>query len=168
MRESVGRAALVFAVVGLSLGACSSSAGTSVDAATAPPTGGATGAGGTPAGGGAPGGGGTGGLAMMPKPDAAMMAPTPTDCRSLLVCVDTCGADAACATRCIAAAPAAAQALYKKIHDCSLQACPAPQEISCRCENECYGNGQCSALVEECDQSDPDFFCDPAGTICGI
>src|SRR5438477_8145647 len=108
MRESVGRAVVVFAgavvvsgIVGLSLGGCGNSATTSADAATVPSTGG-TGAGGTPGTGGAPAGG-TGGVTSAPRPDAAMMAPTPTDCRSLLVCVDTCGADAACAGRCVAA-----------------------------------------------------------------
>jgi hypothetical protein len=159
-----GRAVLIV-TLGLSLAGCGSSGGASVDGAAAPHTGGS--GGGNPGTGGAPGNG-TGGAPATGGPDASAMTSKPTDCRSLLVCVDTCGADAACAGRCIAAAPAAAQTLYKKIHDCSVQACPDQTMTDCRCENECYGNGQCADLVDECDMSNPDFFCDPGGTICGI
>jgi hypothetical protein len=164
MQVSAGRAVLVFAFA-LSLAGCSSSGVTSVDGATAPPTAGS--GGGNPGTGGAPGTG-TGGNPAAGPPDAGGVSAKPTDCRSLLVCVDSCRADAACAGRCIAAAPADAQALYKKIHDCSLKACPDQTMTDCRCENECYGGGECTDLVDECDMSTPDFFCDPGGTICGI
>jgi hypothetical protein len=171
MLESVGRAVLVAAL----LASCSSNGAnnnaSAPDAArdgaggttSGPGTGGSPGTGGGPGSGGTPGSGGSKGT-----PDASPTAVAPTDCRGILVCVFACGTDTACAARCASQAPAAAQALYKQIRDCSGKACPDQTDIACRCENECYAGGQCSELVDQCDDADPDMFCDPAGVICGI
>jgi hypothetical protein len=138
---------------------------------TGQPSGGSGGTGGT---GGAPPAGGSGGAsvdAFVPLPvvrlDASAAGVAPKDCRSLLNCIHACDKDKTCAGKCVSSAPAAAQSLYKMIQMCSLRACP-DQDLSCRCENECQGGGQCADMVDECDQGNPDDFCDPVGPECGI
>ena len=163
MIRSAGRAVLLVALLALPSVGCGKSNESSVDASPTGPRLDATSGGGGSGGIGSPGAGG----AAMGSPDANPATTAPTDCRGILVCVFACGQDAACASRCASTAPADARTLYDKIRACSVKSCPT-QDISCRCDNECYGGGDCTDLVDECDMSNPDKFCDPAGTICGI
>jgi hypothetical protein len=99
--------------------------------------------------------------------DASAAGIAPKDCRGLRNCVHACDKDTACASKCVSQAPAAAQTLYKMIQTCSMQACP-DRDLSCRCENECQGGGQCDPLVDQCNEGNPDDFCDPTGADCGL
>jgi hypothetical protein len=141
-------------------------------------TGGTGGSGGSTSPGGTGGStpqGGTGGTAdasvFMPgtivRYDASAAGMAPKDCRGLRNCVHACDKDTACASKCVSQAPAAAQSQYRMIQTCSAQACP-DKDLSCRCENECQGGGQCADLVDECNQGNPDDFCDPMGADCGL
>lgn len=164
MSRMVCRAVLALTVLA-ALGACTSKAtGPAADGASAAGSGGSgTGGTGTGGAGGSGGSSGAGGSGM----DASPASTIPRDCRGLLNCVHACGTDTTCAMRCVSTAPAADQALYRMIRTCSMQACPA-QDQSCRCEHECFGGGQCSTLVEQCNLADPDTFCDPRGGSCGL
>jgi hypothetical protein len=168
MSQLVSRAVLALFILAAA-SACSSSKG----AGAAGGAGGASGSGGAGTGGaGGTGTGGTGGTSGAGGAggggvDANPASMPPKDCRGLRNCVDACGTDKTCAMRCVSTAPAADQALYKMIQMCSLQACPT-QDQSCRCDNECFGGGQCTDLVDQCDMADPDAFCDPVGPSCGL
>jgi hypothetical protein len=96
-------------------------------------------------------------------PDVTPVAdapPTPTSCQTLRSCVYACRTDKACVARCIASAPAAARQQYDQANACSLQACPNQDDIDCRCNAECLGGGECTQVVDECDNSASDPFCD--------
>jgi hypothetical protein len=156
--------------------ACGKNSPSPGDAGPKAGSGGSGGSGGGAPQGGSGGSGGSGGTAPMPdasvpgtivRLDASAAGMAPKDCRGLLNCVHACDKDSACATRCVSQAPAAAQALYKMIQMCSTQACP-DHDLSCRCENECQGGGQCADMVDQCDQGNPDDFCDPTGADCGL
>jgi hypothetical protein len=166
------RVVVAAALVALSL-ACGKNSSSPPDAGKAA-TGGTGGSGGSPP---PSGTGGTGGgpadasVPGTPAPvvryDASAAGVAPKDCRGLLNCVHACDKDTTCASKCVTQAPAAAQALYKMIQMCSMQACP-DHDPSCRCENECQGGGQCAEMVDECNQGVPDDFCDPMGADCGL
>jgi hypothetical protein len=85
--------------------------------------------------------------------------PTPTSCQTLRSCVYACRTDMVCVARCIASAPAAARQQYDQANTCSLQACPGG-DIDCRCMAECLGGGDCTQVVDECDNAASDPFCD--------
>jgi hypothetical protein len=171
MSQLVCRAVLALSILA-ALGACTSKAGSPAADGAAGGSGSGGGAGTGAAGAGGSGETGTGGAggssgAGGSRMDAGPAAMAPRDCRGLRNCVDACASDSACAMRCVSTAPAVAQALYQMVRTCSMQACPT-QEVSCRCDHECYGGGQCESLVEQCDLADPDTFCDPAGKSCGL
>jgi hypothetical protein len=84
---------------------------------------------------------------------------TPKTCRDIRACLFNCGDDTACASRCVSAAPAAARQQYDEIHMCSLAACPQ-QDEDCRCNQECLAGGQCSDMVDVCDEAISDPWCD--------
>lgn len=70
-----------------------------------------------------------------------------------------CGTDTTCAQRCVDSAAAAARAEYQKVDMCSRRYCQ-PSDINCRCEQECYTEGQCLIEVEGCRDFEQDLFCD--------
>jgi hypothetical protein len=117
-------------------------------------------------GGGAGGGGGQSGAAgtagsadagNAPSPDA-MMGP-PASCRDVRVCIHNCGQDKACADKCVSTAPAKIRQQYQEILTCSMAACPG-QDEPCRCDQECFNDGQCFELVDACDEAVSDPWCD--------
>jgi hypothetical protein len=148
--------------------ACSSSKSGAGDAGGVGGThvGGSSGSGGGGAGGmGGTGGTGAAGGAPMDANPASM---PPKSCRDIRNCVEACDADKACAMRCVSTAPTAAQSLYQMVTMCSAQACPK-QDMSCRCDQECFGGGACMDVVDQCNNSaEPDNFCDPMGAKCGL
>jgi hypothetical protein len=157
MCQFVREAVLVFVCATMSFACVKSDPGRVDGAAGAP--------GGAGGGAGAGGGGGAGGGSGMP--DSRPAVTMPVDCKGIRDCVFTCDKDTACAGRCVSSAPMAARTLYEMIRTCSVRECPT-QDTSCRCDHECYGGGECSDMVEQCDEAGPDLFCDPAGVSCGL
>jgi hypothetical protein len=90
---------------------------------------------------------------------AADAPPTPTSCQSIRSCVYACRNDATCAAHCLSSAPAAARQQWQQGNSCSMQACPNQDDIDCRCMAECLG-GDCTQVVDECDNAASDPFCD--------
>jgi hypothetical protein len=94
-------------------------------------------------------------------------APPPTTCASLRNCVTACLTDTACQQRCIDAAPASARTDYAMVTTCSKMGCPDFNDISCRCQRECMGDGACADLVDGCRGFEDDTFCDKTcGSCC--
>jgi hypothetical protein len=172
MSQFIARAVLAVLILAVP-GACSSSkGGGGAGGAGGGGTGGGGAAGTGGAGGSGTGGSGTGGAGATggaggASVDANPALMAPKDCRGLRNCVDACDKDTACAMRCVSSAPATARDLYMMIQTCSKMACPQ-QDLSCRCDNECFGGGQCTELVDKCNGADPDNFCDPVGPKCGL
>jgi hypothetical protein len=83
----------------------------------------------------------------------------PKTCRDIRVCLFNCGTDMNCAAQCVSLAPPAARMQYQDIHSCSTAACPQ-QDEDCRCNQECLAGGQCSDLVDVCDEAISDPWCD--------
>jgi hypothetical protein len=94
-------------------------------------------------------------------PDAIRRAdgPPPQTCGAIRNCVVVCATDSACAQRCIDSAAAAARTDYQKVVTCSRQYCQ-PNDINCRCEQECYTEGMCLESVDGCRDFELDLFCD--------
>jgi hypothetical protein len=95
--------------------------------------------------------------------DVAMSAPdaqaSPANCQQIRNCVFRCQGDTACADRCVSSAPGPARQLYNTAQMCSRSVC-APDDIECRCAQECHGGGACTEIVDECDEAISDLFCD--------
>jgi hypothetical protein len=137
-----------------------SSTGASGGSSSAGSGGAGAGAGGAAAGGtGAGGGGGSvsidlGNLAETSPP------PSPTTCSGLRNCVFRCAMDAACRQKCVDQAPSGVRAAYMAVTACSLKGCPDFNDINCRCQRECMGDGECTELVDGCKDFDTDEFCE--------
>src|SRR5581483_9781039 len=71
----------------------------------------------------------------------------PTNCAGIRACVYACADDMACASQCVASAPAAARTAYQMVVTCSTQQCPQ-QDPTCRCNVEClFPDGVCTSQV---------------------
>ena len=91
-------------------------------------------------------------------PDA-MVAP-PKTCPDTEVCAFDCGDDAACRQRCPAMLPAAEKTLFDAVMACRRMACTNPEDVTCRCEAECYQDGACAETLDACMAGIADPWCD--------
>jgi hypothetical protein len=73
-------------------------------------------------------------------------------------CIYLCMDDQACAQRCIERGSAAERTLFEAVVSCSASACPTG-DIGCRCEQECFADGACVQIVDECTKSLQEGFC---------
>ena len=87
-----------------------------------------------------------------------------SSCQDIRVCVSQCQ-DTACADTCAARGTADAQALYQMLLTCTLQTCASAVDVDCSCREQCYADGYCLALRDQCVGAvTPDLVCD---TVCG-
>jgi hypothetical protein len=93
-------------------------------------------------------------------PGGAEPQPRPTNCRGIRNCVFNCGKDKACSDGCVAQAPAAAQALYRMVTTCTMDACKPTLDEDCRCTHECFNGGLCFDAVDTCDDGVSDLLCE--------
>jgi hypothetical protein len=85
--------------------------------------------------------------------------PPAKTCGDVRNCIAICGSDNGCVQRCIDSAAAMARMQYQQADMCRLKYCK-PDDVNCRCDQECAADGNCFDVVDSCRNFENDLFCD--------